>query len=450
MKTTEKEETRRRARARERRGWGRFRRFSLPVAMVGSAFMLTPATVDGEGFRNPPPGSFNLGRAGGRIAQIDDASAVQQNPANLADLTLNEFQLTPSLVYFGAEFSSTNGQTSKTKDPWKLLPNAFGVTSLFDGKLAVGIGLTVPFGLSNGWEENSPAFAHPTGILRYQVPYFAELETINANPALALKLGEHVRLGAGLDVMWSQVTLKQFYPWLVFPGSAGTEPDGRIKAKGDGWAVGGNVGLTWLITQRQRLAVTYRSPMTVDYSGDFQINNLTPTATALGVTSQSDFKTTIGFPTIVAAGYGVQITDSLRVEADVEWIEFSRFKSLDLDVGHNALLFPSTHIPQNWRDTFTVGIGGDWRFAPNWVLRAGYQFYQSPVPNSTFSPTIPDADQNVFTVGLGFHCKRHSVEAAYGADFYDSRHIRNNQNPAFNGDYQITVHLISLAYHYSF
>ena len=49
-----------------------------------TAIVLFSATVAySEGFRNPPPGTFNLGRAGGRIAQVDDSSAVQQNPANL-------------------------------------------------------------------------------------------------------------------------------------------------------------------------------------------------------------------------------------------------------------------------------------------------------------------------------------------------------------------------------
>jgi long-chain fatty acid transport protein len=392
-----------------------------------------------------------LGRAGGRIAQIDDASAIQQNPANLVDVAGMEFQLTPSIVYINADFkSTTTGQSATTEQPWKLLPNLFASAPLCDGKIAVGLGVTVPFGLSNDWDENSAAFARPTGILRYQTPNFAELQTINVNPTVSFKLGDHFQVGAGLDVMWSKVTLKQFYPWFIFPGSTGTEPDGNLKAEGTGWAVGGNIGLTWAITEKQRLAVTYRSPMTVHYDGDFEVNNITPTAAFLGATSRSDFSTKVGFPSVVALGYGIEITKNIRLEADAEWVQFSRFKSLDLNVGNNAFLLPSSKFAQNWRDTFTVGIGGDWRFAPNWVVRAGYQFYQSPVPESTFSPTIPDADQNVFTFGLGYTYKRHSLEAAYGADFYNSRHIRNDQNAAFNGDYEITVHLFSLAYHYSF
>ena len=106
--------------------------------------------------------------------------------------------------------------------------------------------------------------------------------------------------------------------------------------------------------------------------------------------------------------------------------------------------------PQDWRNTITVGIGGDWKFAEAWVLRAGYQFYQSPVPDSTVSPIIPDADQNVLTVGLGFEHGHHSIEAAYGLDFYADRNISSDQNPAFNGEYEITAHLFSFAYRFTF
>src|ERR1700709_2018862 len=81
--------------------------------------------VNGEGFRNPPPGAFSLGRAGGRIAQVDDSSAVQQNPANLVDLTNIQAQLAPTVVYISAEFTSPNGQSASSINPWKVLPNFF-------------------------------------------------------------------------------------------------------------------------------------------------------------------------------------------------------------------------------------------------------------------------------------------------------------------------------------
>ncbi len=401
-----------------------------------------------EGFRNPPPGAFNLGRAGGRIAQIDDASAVTQNPANLVDLSDMEVQIAPSIVYIHVSYDSPAGLSSETRDPWKLLPNFFASIPLIQNKVAAGIGVTTPFGLSNEWETDG-AFGSPAG-LRYLSPHFAELKTINLNPAVSVRLTDSLTLGAGLDVFWSQLTFKQFYPWVLFPGGAGADPDGNAKAKGDGFGFGGNAGLTWQITDRQRFAVTYRSPVTVDYEGHLQISDIPARAAAAGIAPRSHFDTSIEFPTILGVGYGFQLTKTIRLELDGEWLQFSNFKTLNLDLGKNAVLFPSTVIREDWNDTFTIGLGGDWQFAPGWTWRAGYQFYESPVPDKTFTPTIPDANQHVFTTGFQYRTGHHSVEAAYGGIFYDDRHIENDIVPAFNGDYQIVVHLFSLAYGYRF
>ncbi len=398
----------------------------------------------GEGFRNPPPGSFDLGRAGGRFAQVDDSSAVWNNPANLVDLSAPEAQFTPSVIYFDIKYTSPTGAVTSTEHPWKLLPNFFAAMPLHNGKYAIGLGLTVPYGISVEWKQD------PTSPFRYTAPHFNELITLNANPTFTMRIVDQLSVGVGLDVMWSQLTLRQFYPWARFPFSNGTEPDGLAQLKGNGVGIGGNIALTWQPTRRQRLALTLRSPVEISYDGNFEINNLTPVATAAGATSRSDFGTRIRFPTILGGGYGVQITDEVRVEIDGEWLQFSNFDSLDIDVGNNNILFPSRTFPQRWKDTFTAGIGGDWKFAKDLVLRASYQFYESPVPNETFSPTIPDANQHVFTVGLGYHHSRHALEMAYGLDFYDKRTIANAPTYPFNGTFDFTVHLFSFLYRYAF
>lgn len=428
----------------------RFRRSALKAMLRCTGIhsllgILGVASSHAEGFRNPPPGTFNLGRAGGRIAHIDDSSAIHHNPGNLVDLTRRELNLTPSLIYIHADYESPSGQTAETRDPWKLLPNFFASTPLGEeGKFATGIGLTVPYGISNEWETDD-AFADPFSF-RYQAPFYSELQTVNINPSAAMKLGESIRLGVGFDVLWSKVTFKQFYPWFLATGNP-ADPDGEAKAKGDGFGFGGNAGITWEFAENHRLAATVRTPISVTHEGDVRITSV-PAAFG-GGTSRTDFETDIDFPTIVGVGYGIKLTETVRLEADFEWIQFSRFESLDLDTSGNPFL-PNQSINQDWDDTFTLGIAGDWQFTPNWVLRAGYQYYESPVPDRTFSPAIPDANQHVFTIGLGFRMGRHALEAAYGADFYDEREITNNQNPVFNGEYDITVHLFSFAYRIDF
>jgi len=417
------------------------------VWLVASGIFFISNSSYAEGFRNPPAGAFNLGRAGGRVAQVDDSSAAAQNPANLVDLTGPEIQLAPSIVYISADFKSPTGQSAESQDNWKVLPNAFAAVPLGGGQFGLGLAVTMPYGLESRWDDGSSStFGRPFGAWRYQSPFSTELTTVNVSAAVGGRLGDFASVGFGLDIMWSRVQFKQFYPWFLLTGNL-ADPDGQIRAEGDGVGVGGNFGLTLNITKRQRLAVTFRMPIRVDYSGNFQVDNVP--AVLGGGSVQSDFDTSIKFPAIVAAGYGIELTDKIRIEADVEWLQFSNFKNLPLQTSNPLPGLPNS-VNENWEDTFTAGIAGDWRFASNWIFRLGYHFYQSPVPDDTFFFFFSDADQNVLTVVLAYNRGHHTLEGAYGADFYNSRHITNNQNPAFNGDYNITVHLFSFSYHYSF
>lgn len=402
-----------------------------------SLLVVASTTAWAEGFRNQTIGTSDLGRSGGRIAQGDDATAIQQNPANLTSLTNVEVQLTPSVVYYNVDYQSPLGQSATTIHPWQALPNLFVAVPFKDSRVTAGLGVTMPYGLASQWKSSATAFSQkpPLGAWTYYTPSFSQLITLNMNPSLAVKLTDKISLGAGLDVMWSDLEFKQFLSPLL--------PNAQAHAEGDGVGLGGNVGLTWHITDHQQLALAYRSTMTVDYSGTTKFENL-PTKFSTTFGSQ------IKYPNIISVGYGIDLTDKVRLETDFEWLQFSQFRNLPISVGNNPLGVPSQNIPEKWHNTFTAGIGGDWKFADHWVLRAGYQFFESPVPNSTFSPTIPDANQNVITIGLGWKGKRNSLEAAYGLDFYNERHITNDQNPAFNGNYTFNVHLISLAYNFSF
>jgi long-chain fatty acid transport protein len=410
---------------------------------IAAGSLLAPSVVHGEGFRNPPPGGFSLARAGGRIAQIEDASAVWHNPANIVEIPSIEIEATATIVHLEVDHNNFSGMKAETRDPWKLLPNAFVTTPILADKISAGLGVVTPFGLGNEWKKEG-AFG-PGGVLRYSAPYFTELITVDFNPTVAFKITDSLLFGAGLDVYWSQLTFKQIYPWgAIVPGAG----DGDFRARGDGTGIGGNFGLTWKITDKQRAALTYRSPFNVDYDGNLDINN--QPVPIPGVTDSSHFATKVKYPTIVSAGYGIELTDNVRLETDVEWLQFSRFDKLELDLGNNSILFPSTTYNQNWHNTFTAGIAADWRFCQNWSLRGGYQFYETPVPDYTFSTTIPDSDQHAVTVGLNYKYKHHSLDLSYGWIVYLDRNITANQNPVFIGSYEMAVHLIDLGYHYSF
>lgn len=417
------------------RGWSlprpRLPLVPLPLALLAAAPGLA------EGFRSPTAGTHGLGASGGRLAYLQDASAATHNPANLVDLARWEVAAEPTFVHHAATFTAPSGATTRTREPWKILPSFFAGGPLEAGRLAAGVGIHAPYGLALDWE--------PDGPLRGVAPFLTELRTINVNPSLAFRLAEGLNAAAGLNTLWSELRFQQVYPWSAATGIAGL-PDGELRARGDGIGWGGNFALTWEIAGRHRLAATVRSPMDVDYQGRFGVTSV-PT---LGFGElATPLATAIRFPTIVSLGYGVRVTDTVLLEAGGEWLQFSRFQALDLQV-EGSLPGLVTRLPQDWRDTFTAGFSARWDFAPGWQLRGGYQHFQSPVPDATLSPLIPDARQNVVTAGVGWRTGRHRLDLAYSRVFYEDRQTSTTWNPGFAGRYEIDAHLMSAGYGFSF
>jgi long-chain fatty acid transport protein len=78
----------------------------------------------------------------------------------------------------------------------------------------------------------------------------------------------------------------------------------------------------------------------------------------------------------------------------------------------------------------------------------GYVYSENSVPNSTFSPGIPDSNRHIFSAGIGQKYDHVSWELAYQFTFGPSRTI--NQGTAADGVYQFDSHAITLSIGYHF
>jgi len=399
---------------------------ALAVGMVANASWA-------NGFRNPPETGEALSRDGGKLTSIKGAAATAVNPANLLGAKEPEVVASLTLVHAKTDFDSALGSAT-TDDPWKALPNAFLAFPVEADQFALGVGLTTPFGQSTEWKKD--------GVLRYSAPYFAELKLVNVNPTIAYRVHDRVAVGAGVDVFSSTLEMKQFMPWSQVVGNPAA-PDGEMKFDGDGSGVGWNVGVQVKLTDRQQVGLVYRSGVKVDYDGDFSVGNVPAPALA---SPKSDFSSEIEFPAIAALGYGIQVNDRLHLGADVEWIEFSRFDALPIDIGVNNALLPTAAIPQNWDDTWTYGVSAAYTLNESWVARAGYKFMESPIPDSTLAPTLPDADRHLLSAGLGYQSGRHHLDLAYAYSIFDDRTVSSNLDPALNGTYELASHLFVITY----
>lgn len=402
-----------------------------------------PARVWANGFRNPPESAAATGQGGGKVTLIESAAAVSHNPANLAGLEEREVLGTYTLLRGEAEYRDLLGQRrGKTQDNWKQMGNAY-VAGPLDERVALGFGLTTPYGQNVEWDENGP--------FQFVAPHFAEIRMLGFNPAFGYQATERFRLGAAVNVYYSDLTLRQKYPWGAVTGVPATPP-GVATFEADGSAVGATLGMACQLSDRQSVGFTYRSQATMDYEGDFRVSNVPPLPSPLNlaIRPRTDFETEITFPNILSAGYGVELTETVTFGADVEWLEFSSYDQFPIDIGSNNVLLPNRSVPQNWDDTWTLSTGLDWAAAEGLSLRAGYTFLESPIPSQTLAPTLPDADRHFLSAGVGLRAGRHQLDLAYAYSIYDDVRVTNSPTPAFNGVYELDNHLMQASYTFVF
>lgn len=414
--------------------------------MLGLLLLALASSSMADGYRNPPMTAEALGKAGNAIVFTDDASAIEYNPANLAFQTNSSFVFSVTLAHAETTYNDgITGNSVKADDPWTPLPDVYFSSPLGDSGIAVGLGITTPYG--QGSKYGRTELFHPA--FRPAPVYEARLSLININPTVAFKINDKLAIGGGVDIYVSRLEFKQYFPWFLY----GSAPDGVAEVDAYGHGFGGNVSATWNITEKQRLALTYRSGFKVDYDGDFEVSNFAPPPFPpfTGTTPKSDFSTEIEFPNIIGLGYGIELTDTVRVEADFEWQQWSSNESLKIDLDNNQpLLGGQDEIPNNWHNSIVAGIGGEWQFDKNWVARAGYRYLESPIPSSTTTPLLPDPDQHSFGFGLGYQNGPHAIDVAYVYSIYADVKPKSSENATYPGEYDIDSDLLGLSYSYSF
>lgn len=375
------------------------------------------ANVFADGYRNPPEGAAAIGAFGGHRAFADDANATIHNSANLVDLDQPMLQINTTIGYGESEFSGAIG-SDRTENPWFAFPG-FSIAAPFkDGKYALGLSSYIAYGRSVQWGSTSPFALNG-------IPYEGRMMVADFTPNFAMRLTETLSFGIGPDIYYGEVEQKT---------PAG--PFGISKLNADGTAVGWNCALTWKMTDRQRLAATYRSPFTIKYEGE----------NTLSSGGQSEVNAKIEYPTIVGLAYGVELSQTVRVELNGEWLDFSEYETLTIN-DSNPIFAGS--VPQKLKDTWTVGIGGEWDFAEHWTARSGFMYLKNPTPDETYGTLGPDENQGVISFGLGYENDKHLVDAGYALGLFGGRAISGSLNSP-PGDYDFNVHLFSLSYGYKF
>ncbi|MFQ5442893.1 MAG: OmpP1/FadL family transporter [Thermodesulfobacteriota bacterium] len=399
--------------------------------------LISPRIGFASGFKTSNHGAKATAMGNAFTATADDLSAMAYNPAGLTESMGTNTYLGATAVIPSYTYTSPSG-TSEDGEDIVFFPFHFYISSDFDAKnMVFGLGVFSPFGLGTKWDEK--------GLVRFNATE-STLETVVINPTVAWKLLPTLSIGAGVDYMYSKASLESMVDQSLF--GAG---DGHFIIEGDGDGWGYNIGVLFTPTDRLRLGLAYRSRIKVDYSGSADLENIAPSLQPLfgGSSFSTGGGTSIEFPDVISAGIAYNPTERLKVELDLEWTLWSSYQSFVIDMQNEvpAAGFVDIIEDKNWRDVGAIKVGVEYRASERFSLRAGYVYDNSPVPESTLQPRLPDSDQQNISLGLGYSRERFNIDLVYIAVIYEERDVNNS---ILSGEYETSASLVGVSAGYGF
>jgi long-chain fatty acid transport protein len=143
-------------------------------------------------------------------------------------------------------------------------------------------------------------------------------------------------------------------------------------------------------------------------------------------------------PSMISTEISARLWEKWTFAVGVLWTGWSVFDELAPKF-RNDLFIPlrMRSVPQDWRDVQTFNAGVQYQLNPIWVIRGGYVFDQSPVPESTLNPMVPSADAHLLSFGIGYKKDAIVIDIACMGMVPAKRHTRRNVD-GFNGKYSIS------------
>ena len=343
--------------------------FTLPGLAMASGFSLLESTADGQG-----------AAYAGTAAAADNASTVFFNPA--AMVLLPGRQITASLhaIKYVDKFEggSPNGGDA---GGLAYVPSAFYAMPI-SSNLWFGLGINSPFGLKT--EYDSGWVGQASGLK-------SEMETVNINPGLGMRVNDKLSLGIGLNAMYIKAELTSYL---------GAVP-GLFTVKGDDWGYGYNLGLLYEANQDTRFGVAYRSRVKEQLKGDITFS------APVGPYYNGPGGAKIELPDSLTLSLYHRVSPKWTVLADLAWTGWSSFQELRVVRDNGTSLTPTI---ENWKDTMRYSVGAHYQWTDRTKLLMGIGFDESPVPDAQHRTVrIPDSDRTWLAFGVGYKLNQKDV-----------------------------------------
>ena len=422
------------------------------VSCVATAVMGTASMSFGAGFKIAEQGAKAMAMGNAFAAQADDASALAFNPAGIAFQKGTQLQIgSTTILVPQTDFNGTTHLSGATVVSEKanrdifIAPTVYATTSLESIPLSFGLGINSFHPLAKRWDASSE--------FRDSIQEIS-IKPINFQPTVAYRFDDwKLAVAGGLDITYAQVSMQKM-AYAQLPASlGGTYAElGTLGADATGVGYGYNFGLQWKPLSNLSFGAAYRSEIQLDLEGDATYLSTTALGRnpALGLANKlkASASTSITLPDALTLGVAWKPVEKLTLEFDAERTGWSCYNKLELQFQDPmAAAFNNKPDAKNWEDVWAYRFGAQYAVTPKMDLRAGYAYDNSPTPDSTLSPELPDADRHNFSIGSGLHNEFGSIDLAYMWVHWVDRTVANAKQA---GTFKSDAHLFAVSVTYKF
>jgi long-chain fatty acid transport protein len=360
----------------------------------------------------------------GASAQTDGPEFVSFNPATSsgvgdwdASVTVNGIYPTSS-AFFSVATNALGTPTGGNAAPDGFIKDAYepGLQARYrlTPELTAGLSITAPWGLgtryNDGWAGRYYALE-------------SKLITVNTVPSLAYQVAPELAVSAGVQIQYAKGTLSNAIDFGTIGalfgvlGAAPTLQDGSAEVNADDWGFGFVLGGLWKPVPTVSIGASYRSQIDHKLEGnvDFVLDSAGVGAalSLSGAFVDTGASTRLTTPAVVSLGGAFDIDPQLTVLTELGMTMWSSFDELRIRFANPFQ--PDEVKTYDWKDTFFASAGLRYRPAPDWTLRAGVAFDQSPTKDATRDPRIPDADRTWLALSVRYDVgARTSIDFGYG------------------------------------
>ncbi|MBY6193802.1 outer membrane protein transport protein [Marinobacter hydrocarbonoclasticus] len=454
------------------------------IRLATLAAVAAPASVLAGGFSLNEQSASQMGVANaGAAANPENATTVLFNPAGMSQLSGTNISFGAAVLDIDAEAKSgakavnqLGGEVEGSRggdiaDP-AVLPN-FYLTHEINDSIDVGFGIHAPYGLAADYDND------------FVGRYFAdktELTAIAFTPSIAVNNGKGLSMGATLNIMYAEGRLSKFQDirgGLVQKGLSPAQANGLAMQyeqafgapyadiEGDDVAINFRVGILYELSEQTQIGLTAQTGTEFELEGEIELQGY-PAQSAqspFGLAPQTlteNVTVPLAIPESATLGLRHRLTDNVTLLAGATYARWSRFEELDInsregqsgevsaEIGRVGDM-PITHITEEWKNTWQFNVGGIWQATPEWALKAGYAFDESPV-DQYVTARIPSEDRHWLTLGTQWKDAQSgwTVDVAVGTlifaddakvDDREYSHADPTGQPISNANYQAEYEL---------